>query len=118
MPPIIQLGAAIMGESESRGFSLPNLRSYRGRVNAPIPASGIVLPSARGGRAPITYAVSNLPSGLSFNAGTRAVTGSPTVAHATRAVDFSATDSASPAETITETFQFPVVSSSARDHDR
>ena len=111
--PIISLGRPRMGENPSRGFSLKTPRDYRGRVGAAIPSGGIILPSAKNGQGAITYALSNLPSGLSFNANTRAITGSPTNAHATRAVVFSATDSSSPAETVSATFQFPIVSSSA-----
>ena len=111
--PIIRMGRLRMGESADRGFSLPALRSYRGRVGAAIPTGGIILPAARSGKAPITHSISNLPSGLSFNTTTRAITGNPTNAHATRAVTYSATDASSPAETISTTFQFPVVSSSA-----
>ena len=111
--PIIRIGAPIMGESEDMGFSLPALRDFRGRVSAPIPTPGIVLPKARGGRAPVVYSIANLPSGLAFNASTRAITGSPTNAHATRAVVFSATDASTPAVAVSETFGFPIVSSSA-----
>ena len=99
-----------MGEAEGASFSLPAPRSFRGRVSAAIPTGGIILPSARGGKSPITYSLSNLPSGLSFNATTRAVTGSPTNAHATRAVVLTATDASTPAVVLTATFEFPVVS--------
>ena len=95
------------------GFSLPAPRDFRGRVSAAIPTGGIILKGASGGTAPITYAVSNLPSGLSFNASTRAITGSPTVAHATREVTYTATDSSTPAEAVTQTFAFPIVASDA-----
>ena len=113
MAPIISMGRLRMGESLDRGFSLPTPRSYRGRVGAAIPSSGIVLKAARGGKAPVAHSISNLPSGLSFNAGTRAITGTPTNAHNSRAVVFSATDSSSPAEVITATFEFPIVASNA-----
>ena len=102
-----------MGEAESQAFSLPALRSYRGRVGAAIPGGGIVLPEARGGASPVVYATSNLPSGLSFNASTRAIAGSPTNVHATRAVVYTATSSSTPAEAVTATFQFPIVASNA-----
>ena len=112
------MGRLRMGESAERGFSLPTPRSYRGRVGAAIPTAGIVLPSERGGTKPVAYSTSNLPSGLSFNAGTRAITGSPTAAHATREVTYSATDSATPAETVSATFEFPVVAqAAAATHD-
>ena len=111
--PVISMGHPRMGENPNMGFALPTPRSFRGRVGAAIPTGGIILPSARGGKSPITYSLSNSPSGLAFNAATRAVTGSPTVAHASRAVTYSATDASSPAETITQTFAFPIVSSTA-----
>ena len=113
MAPIITLGEPMVGYNPSRGFALPTPRDYRGRVGAAIPASGIILPKARGGTAPITYSISNRPSGLSFNATTRAITGNPIAAHATRTVTFTATDSSTPAEVLTATFQFPVVGSTA-----
>ena len=102
-----------MGESGNRGFSLRTPRAFRGRVGAAIPGSGIVLGGASGGTKPITYAASNLPSGLSFNAATRAITGSPTASHATRSVTYTATDASTPAEVVTATFEFPVVASTA-----
>ena len=102
-----------MGEAESQAFSLPAARDFRGRVGAAIPSPGIVLPSAKNGQSPITYALTNLPSGLAFNATTRAITGSPTNSHSNRAVTYSVTDASSPAETISTTFQFPVVASNA-----
>ena len=114
MSPILAMGNPIMGESLDRGFSLPTPRAYRGRVGVAIPGSGIILGEAKNPTtAPVVYSASNLPSGLSFNAGTRAITGSPTTAHATRAVTFTATDSSSPAEALTATFAFPVVSATA-----
>ena len=100
-----------MGESADRGFSLPTPRDYRGRVGAAIPSGGIILKGASGGMAPVTHTVSNLPSGLSFNAGTRTITGTPSAAHSTRAVVLTATDASTPAEVLTSTFQFKVVGS-------
>ena len=102
-----------MGENPSRGFSLSTPRDYRGRVGAAIPSGGIILKGASGGTAPITHAVSNLPSGLSFSATTRAITGTPSAAHSTRAVVLTATDASTPAEVVAATFQFPVVGSTA-----
>ena len=115
MAPILEMldGKVMDFVGLGQSFSLKTPRSYRGRVGVAIPSSGIILPKARGGKAPVAHSISNLPSGLSFNAGTRAVTGNPTSAHATRAVTYSATDSSTPAETVNATFQFPVVSSSA-----
>ena len=42
----------------------------------------LVLPEAAGGEAPITYSVSTLPAGLSFDTATRTLTGTPTAATA------------------------------------
>ena len=111
--PITQFGRLRMGEPADRGFSLPTPRAYRGRVGAAIPSGGIILSGAKGGTKPITHSISNLPSGLSFNASTRAITGSPTNAHATRAVVYTATDASTPAVAVSKTFEFPVVASSA-----
>ena len=111
--PIVRMGRLRMGENPDRGFSLSTPRDYRGRVGAAIPSGGIILKGASGGMAPITHSITNLPSGLSFNAGTRAITGTPSAAHATRAVVLTATDSSTPAEVVTATFQFPVVSTTA-----
>ena len=111
--PIVRMGRLRMGESADRGFSLPTPRDYRGRVSAAIPSGGIILKGASGGMTPITHSITNLPSGLSFNAGTRAITGTPSAAHATRAVVLTATDASTPAEVLTATFQFPVVSTTA-----
>ena len=102
-----------MGYNPNQGFSLPTPKNFRGRAGAAIPTAGIVLPAAKGGSGATTYAASNLPSGLSFDATTRAITGSPTTAHATRAVVYTATDSSTPAEVTNVTFQFPVAASTA-----
>ena len=40
----------------------------------------LVLPEATGGTAPLTYSVSSLPAGLSFDAATRTISGTPTAA--------------------------------------
>ena len=42
--------------------------------------NALVLPEATGGEAPITYSVSTLPAGLSFDAATRTLSGTPTAA--------------------------------------
>ena len=112
-------GAGLAGRGLAGGggvsvFSLKPPQDFRGRVSAAIPTAGIILPEAKDVPTdPVVYSISNLPSGLSFNATTRAVTGTPSTAHATRAVVYTATDSSSPAEVLTQTFQFPVVSSTA-----
>ena len=114
MAPILSMGDPVMGYSADQSFSLKTPRDYRGRVGAAIPSGGILLPAAKNPKArPVTHSVANLPAGLSFDAGTRIITGSPTTAHATRAVVLTATDSSTPAEVVTATFQFPVVSTTA-----
>ena len=114
MAPIISMGRLRMGESASQGFTLPSLRAFRGRVNVAIPTAGILLPEAKDPTTtPVTYSVANLPAGLSFAPATRIISGTPSTAHATRAVVYTATDSATPAETVTKSFSFPIVSSTA-----
>ena len=95
------------------GLALRTPQDYRGRVGAQIPTAGIELPHAHGGQSPITHSIANLPSGLSFDATTRAISGNPTSAHATRQVTYTATDSSTPAVTVSVTFEFPVVAASA-----
>ena len=103
-----------MGELLDRGLSL-SARSYRGRVNAAIPSSGIILAEAKNVTTePVTYSISNLPTGLSFDATTRAITGTPTTAHVTRSVTYTATDSSTPAETASKSFSFPIVAANAQ----
>ena len=94
-------------------FGLSAVRSYRGRVNAAIPIAGIQLPAAVNGTPPYTYTIAGLPTGLSFGASLRRITGTPSAVHATREVSYTATDSETPANTITRTFQFPVVGQTA-----
>ena len=114
MAPIVSMGRLRMGESAGRGFSLPTPRAYRGRVGVAVPGSGIILGQAANPTTkPVVYSIANLPTGLSFNAGTRAITGTPTSAHVTRSVTYTATDSSSPVEVVTATFAFPIVSSTA-----
>ena len=116
MAPINEMldGRVIDFVGRDQGFSLPRLPAYRGRVGAAIPSSGIVLPEAvNPTTTPVVYSVTNLPTGLSFAPSTRTVTGSPTTAHATRAVVYTATDSSTPAETTNKTFKFPVVATGA-----
>lgn len=114
MAPIIQLGAPIMGYSPNRGFALPQPRDYRGRVGQVIPGSGIILPAAKNApMMPVTYALSGLSSGLTFDTATRAIEGSPISVHATNEITYTATDASTPAEVLTRTFQFPIVGSTA-----
>ena len=53
----------------------------------------LVLPEATGGASPITYRLSPaLPAGLSFNAATRTISGTPTAVTPARAYTYTATD--------------------------
>ncbi|MYD61482.1 MAG: leucine-rich repeat protein, partial [Gemmatimonadetes bacterium] len=61
--------------------------------------TNLVLPTATGGTAPITYALSpetndtpNLPTGLSFNANTRTISGMPSAVFPTTTFTWTATD--------------------------
>ena len=61
--------------------------------------TNLVLPTATGGTAPITYALSpetngtpNLPTGLSFNANTRTISGTPSAVFPTTTFTWTATD--------------------------
>ena len=115
MAPILEMldGKGMDFVGLDQGFSLPALRSYRGRVGSQIPSGGIVLPAAKGGTAPVVHTLAGLPSGLAFNVGTRTITGDPIAVHATREVTLTATDSSTPAQVATATFQFPVVGRTA-----
>ena len=115
MAPILEMqdGRVIDFVGLNQAFTLKTPRDYRGRVGAAIPTGGIILPAAKNGQSPITHSISNLPVGLSFDATTRAITGSPTGTYTTREVAYSATDSATPAVTVDVTFEFPVVGSTA-----
>ena len=113
MAPIISMGRLRMGENPSQGFSLPTIRAFRGRVGSQIPSGGIVLRAATGGTAPVVHTLANLPSGLSFNVGTRAITGDPIAVHSSREVVLTATDSSVPAQVVTTSFQFPIVGRTA-----
>ena len=114
MPIHEMLGSGILDFiGLDQGFALPSLRDYRGRSGAAIPSSGIVIPAARGGVGTVTHTASGLPSGLAFNVGLRQITGTPIAVHASREVTITATDSSTPAQVTTGTFQFPVVGSTA-----
>jgi len=67
---------------------------------------------AAGGTPPYTYAASGLPSTLSINASTAAITGTPAVADiGSHAVTFTVTDSAASKQTVTATLTLTVVPS-------
>lgn len=58
-------------------LSLPTMVLPDGTVGDVYPAQ--TLPAVTGGTAPYTYVATNLPAGLSFDASTRIITGTPTV---------------------------------------
>ncbi len=71
------------GDSDSVTFRItvdgvPTLPSVSDRTYDVGDTVNLLLPAATGGNSPLTYSVSNLPSGLSFNSSTRRITGSPT----------------------------------------
>ena len=70
-------------------------------------STSFTLPSASGGTTPYTYSVSGLPSGLSFNASTRVVSGRPT-SLGSSTVTYSVSDSSSPVQTDSKTFTIRV----------
>ncbi len=67
--------------------------------------SAMELPAASGGEGDITYSVSDLPAGLSFDAATRMISGTPE-AEGTTEVTYTATDGAG--ATVTLTFSITV----------
>ena len=69
--------------------TLPSVADRSGIKSVTI--TKFTLPLASGGDAPITYAVSGLPAGLSFNKSTREVSGTPTE-HGSFEVTYTATD--------------------------
>ena len=79
-------------ETLSVAPELPNISDYIETLNR---AVNIVLPTATGGTGIITYTVSGLPSGLSFTANTRRISGTPTRTDTvgTHAILYTATDS-------------------------
>ena len=98
------------GDSDSSTFtfqivpdlvpSAPTVSTQTGVVNT---AVDITLPVGTGGDSPLTYAISNLPSGLSFNARTRKITGTPTTAQ-TKTVTYTVTDTDGDSNRSTFTF--------------
>ena len=57
-------------------------------------------PAASGGTAPITYTFGGAPNGLTFDAATRVLTGTAVVPTAAARIYYTATDSASPPDTV------------------
>lgn len=80
----------------------------------PLPPAGQVayaysanLSAATGGWAPYTYNATGLPNGLTFNATTRRISGTPTSA-GNFSVNFTVTDSATPKNTVTQTIPITI----------
>ncbi len=72
----------------------------------------LTLPAANGGDAPLTYSLSPaLPAGLAFNAGTRAVTGTPSAAQSSTSYIYTVTDNDS--DSASMQFQASVAAASA-----
>ena len=82
--------------------SAPTLSDQTGVVNT---AVDITLPVGTGGNSPLSYTATNLPSGLSFNADTRKITGTPSTAE-TNTVTYTVTDADNDADS--ETFTFTI----------
>ena len=69
-------------------------------------AVSLTLPVGTGGNVPLSYEVSNLPAGLTFNVMTRLISGSPTTAQ-TRTVTYTVTDVDGDSDGVT--FDFVIV---------
>ena len=94
-------------------IEFPALRNYRGRINVAIPTDGIVLPEVEsGGLPPFTYSIADLPAGVSFDASTRKLTGTPTAA-GDNTVSYTATGSDTEDNTLTEELEFTVLAADA-----
>ncbi|MCJ0743511.1 Ig-like domain-containing protein [Pedobacter montanisoli] len=85
-------------------LALPNMNLADGTVGAVYIKQ--TLPSASGGVGPYTYAASNLPPGLAFNATTREITGTPTQS-GNYNIKLTATDAEG--RTITNTYTVKVI---------
>ena len=83
--------------------SAPTVADRESTVGATV---NITLPVGTGGDAPLSYSVSNLPAGLSFSAGIRRISGSPTTVQ-TRTVTYTVTDD--DGDTDSTTFNFVVI---------
>ena len=64
-------------------------RNQRYRVNQPV---DVTLPSARGGDEPLVIVLASVPTGLTFDAATRVLSGTPTVKMAAVDVNYTVTD--------------------------
>ena len=82
--------------------SAPTLSDQTGAVSTPL---NILLPVGTGGDSPLSYTATNLPSGLSFNASTREITGTPTTPE-TKTVTYTVTDA--DGDAVSDTFTFTI----------
>ena len=64
-------------------------RNQRYRITQPV---DVTLPSARGGNEPLVYALASVPTGLTFDAATRVLSGTPTARMAAVDVNYTVTD--------------------------
>ncbi len=80
-------------------------------------AIDVTLPEVRGGTAPLTYALSpdDLPDGLSFDAGTRRLSGTPTAVFSETQYTYTVTDSDEPRRSATLSFTITVSASTAAE---
>ena len=85
-------------------------------ITAGVPFVAVVLPEAAGGVTPLTYALTPaLPSGLTFTAATRTISGIATEGLAETTYTLTVTDSTTPtAETATLTFALTVAAANVR----
>ena len=90
-----------------RGVKLGGFRTLYGRQGQAIP-TGLILPEAKGGTPPYTYAMSDLPGGVTFTAGTRTLSGTPN-ADGDFTPTYSATDSSTPAVTVSRELAWSVL---------
>ncbi|WP_420640374.1 putative Ig domain-containing protein [Candidatus Poriferisocius sp.] len=113
----------VRGSTASDSFTATNITATDVYFRAVIPDQSwvvgqaitpLVLPEALGGTSPYTYTYAavgtgSLPAGVSFNAATRTLSGTPTTAQAATEVRYQATDSATPtAATASRTFSVTV----------
>ena len=94
----------------------PTAPSLSNRTTTQGTSVGVTLPVGTGGATPLSYSISGLPAGLSFNSGSRRVSGTPTTAQ-TRTVTYTVTgaNGLSNSETFTWTIIAPDPLPSAPD---
>ena len=97
-------GGAFLAEG---GVSIGGLRTFYGRQGQAIP-TGLVMREARGGTPPYTYAMSDLPGGVTFTAATRVLSGTPS-ADGDFTPTYSVTDSSDTPVTVSKEFNWSVL---------